>query len=75
MEEFTRDTVYKDPQKNIKKFKFDQKVVNAFPDMIYRSVPGYRTILIIVALSHPNISKRTLIVMILDVLWAHQHYQ
>ena len=45
MEEFTRDTVYKDPQKNIKKFKFDQKVVNAFPDMIYRSVPGYRTII------------------------------
>ena len=31
--------------KNIKKFKFDQKVVNAFPDMIYRSVPGYRTII------------------------------
>ena len=45
MEEFTRDTVYKDLQKNIKKFEFDQKVANAFPDMIYRSVPGYRTII------------------------------
>ena len=39
-----KDTIFAEPQ-DIKKFEFDQKVVEVFPDMIKRSVPGYRTII------------------------------
>ena len=40
-----RDQIFADPIANLEKFAFDQKVVDVFPDMIRRSVPGYTTIL------------------------------
>ncbi len=40
-----QDTLYASPLGSISSFKFDQSVVNVFPDMIQRSVPGYQTII------------------------------
>ena len=45
MPNFQQDTLFKKPQKHIPKFSFNQKTVDAFPDMIQRSVPGYSTII------------------------------
>lgn len=39
------DDLYSDPISDIAKFRFDEAVVDVFPDMIKRSVPGYGTIL------------------------------
>ena len=41
----TTDDMFSDPLSVVNKFKFDEQVVNVFPDMIRRSVPGYSTIL------------------------------
>jgi len=41
----TEDTLFADPLGRIKDFSFDKKVAAVFPDMIERSVPGYRTII------------------------------
>lgn len=38
-----KDTIYSLPTTH-ENFRFDEKVVNVFPDMIQRSVPGYTTI-------------------------------
>lgn len=40
-----RDTIYSTPLDTIAGFVFDERVVNVFPDMIQRSVPGYSTII------------------------------
>lgn len=40
-----RDTLYSTPLAEIANFSFDETVVNVFPDMIQRSVPGYSTII------------------------------
>ena len=40
-----KDTLYANPLDNIADFAFDQSVVDVFPDMIKRSVPGYATIM------------------------------
>jgi tRNA (cmo5U34)-methyltransferase len=40
-----KDSLYANPLGNISAFKFDEAVVNIFPDMIQRSVPGYSTII------------------------------
>lgn len=40
-----QDTLYSSPLGSVNSFKFDQSVVNVFPDMIRRSVPGYQTII------------------------------
>jgi tRNA (cmo5U34)-methyltransferase len=40
-----KDLLFSEAYSEIKAFAFDQKVVNVFPDMIKRSVPGYDTIL------------------------------
>jgi tRNA (cmo5U34)-methyltransferase len=40
-----RDQVFRDPQKQIVDFAFDDKVADVFPDMIRRSVPGYETVI------------------------------
>ncbi|MBU2885114.1 carboxy-S-adenosyl-L-methionine synthase CmoA [Gilvimarinus agarilyticus] len=40
-----RDTLYANPLAQVGSFSFDQQVVDVFPDMIKRSVPGYPTIL------------------------------
>lgn len=39
-----RDNIYANPQGEVKDFTFDPSVVEVFPDMIQRSVPGYSTI-------------------------------
>lgn len=39
------DTIYASPLGQVAGFSFDQQVVNVFPDMIKRSVPGYTTII------------------------------
>jgi tRNA (cmo5U34)-methyltransferase len=39
------DLIYASPLDKIIDFKFDEKVVNVFPDMIQRSVPGYSTLI------------------------------
>jgi len=39
------DTLYANPLAHVSQFAFDQSVVNVFPDMIKRSVPGYATII------------------------------
>lgn len=40
----TKDIIYSVPQQQVGDFQFDQNVVEVFPDMIQRSVPGYSTI-------------------------------
>lgn len=39
------DTLYANPLAQVTQFAFDQQVVDVFPDMIKRSVPGYATII------------------------------
>ncbi|AMX02426.1 carboxy-S-adenosyl-L-methionine synthase CmoA [Microbulbifer thermotolerans] len=39
-----RDNIYASPLGEVSGFTFDQSVVDVFPDMIQRSVPGYTTI-------------------------------
>ncbi|MEQ9022078.1 MAG: carboxy-S-adenosyl-L-methionine synthase CmoA [Pseudomonadales bacterium] len=41
----TRDQIYSSPLGKISGFEFDQRVVDVFPDMIQRSVPGYESII------------------------------
>ncbi len=45
MQESKPDTIYANPLAQVSRFAFDQNVVNVFPDMIKRSVPGYATII------------------------------
>lgn len=40
-----KDTIFSSPIDNIGNFSFDEKVVEVFPDMIQRSVPGYSNII------------------------------
>lgn len=40
-----KDSLYANPVEQIPAFRFDETVVNVFPDMIGRSVPGYATII------------------------------
>ncbi|WP_395375278.1 carboxy-S-adenosyl-L-methionine synthase CmoA [Marinicella sp. W31] len=40
-----KDKIFTESFKKVKAFAFDEQVVNVFPDMIKRSVPGYDTIL------------------------------
>ncbi|ARN74632.1 carboxy-S-adenosyl-L-methionine synthase CmoA [Oceanicoccus sagamiensis] len=40
-----KDSIYSQPLGSIANFSFDEKVVQVFPDMIQRSVPGYSTII------------------------------
>lgn len=40
-----KDTLFADALNHIAPFRFDQSVVDVFPDMIQRSVPGYQTII------------------------------
>ncbi|MCX7089449.1 MAG: carboxy-S-adenosyl-L-methionine synthase CmoA [Methylococcales bacterium] len=40
-----KDSLYSSPLNGISRFEFDESVVNVFPDMIQRSVPGYAAII------------------------------
>lgn len=44
MTDSSKDTIFAQPLNELRDFVFDQKVVEVFPDMIKRSVPGYSTI-------------------------------
>ena len=39
------DLIYSSKHSQVKDFTFDAQVVEVFPDMISRSVPGYNTII------------------------------
>lgn len=43
-----KDTLYAEQQGNVPRFVFDEKVVDVFPDMINRSVPGYSAIIMMI---------------------------
>lgn len=45
MQKSDTDLIYSNPHKQVKDFAFDAQVVEVFPDMISRSVPGYNTII------------------------------
>lgn len=45
MNQHKTDTLYANPLAQVSQFAFDQTVVDVFPDMIKRSVPGYATII------------------------------
>lgn len=45
MSDSNPDRLYANPLAQVSQFAFDQKVVDVFPDMIKRSVPGYATII------------------------------
>lgn len=40
-----QDDIYSSPLEQMVDFRFDEKVVSVFPDMIQRSVPGYATLI------------------------------
>lgn len=40
----TKDSLFSKPLGNVEGFSFDQAVVDVFPDMLQRSVPGYESI-------------------------------
>jgi tRNA (cmo5U34)-methyltransferase len=45
MHKTSLDNIYANPLAEVSRFAFDQRVVDVFPDMIKRSVPGYATII------------------------------
>lgn len=45
MTDHSKDTIFSTPQTAVKDFTFDAAVVEVFPDMIQRSVPGYATMI------------------------------
>ncbi len=44
-----QDSLYRQPRKQVVDFAFDDAVVDVFPDMIRRSVPGYETLISLLA--------------------------
>jgi tRNA (cmo5U34)-methyltransferase len=48
------DDLFANPLQSVAGFAFDKKVVEVFPDMIKRSVPGYATIISMIG----NLSER-----------------
>ncbi len=46
----TEDKIYAQPKAHLVDFEFNQAVVNVFPDMIRRSVPGYGTLIPLIGL-------------------------
>ena len=40
-----KDQLFQQQQTHLVDFAFDEQVVNVFPDMIRRSVPGYETVI------------------------------
>ena len=53
----SKDDIYSKQDTMIVDFAFDEKVVNVFPDMIRRSVPGYETIITMVGLVAAEYAK------------------
>ncbi|MDT0594310.1 carboxy-S-adenosyl-L-methionine synthase CmoA [Glaciecola petra] len=44
-DKFAPDTIYSEQLTDVEEFSFNKQVVDVFPDMINRSVPGYQTII------------------------------
>jgi len=55
--QFRKDSLYANPLGEIAAFKFDDAVVDVFPDMIQRSVPGYSTIISAIGLLAGRFSR------------------
>jgi tRNA (cmo5U34)-methyltransferase len=55
--QFEKDSLYANPLGKIAAFKFDASVVDVFPDMIQRSVPGYSTIISAIGLLAGRFSR------------------
>lgn len=53
-----KDSLYANPLGEISAFKFDESVVNVFPDMIRRSVPGYSAIISAIGLLAGRFSQK-----------------
>jgi tRNA (cmo5U34)-methyltransferase len=53
----SKDSLYANPLGEITAFKFDESVVDVFPDMIQRSVPGYGTIISAIGLLAGRFSR------------------
>ena len=49
-EKNSKDTIFASPLEEIVDFVFDENIVDVFPDMINRSVPGYSTIINLVGI-------------------------
>lgn len=52
-----KDSLYANPLGEINAFKFDEAVVDVFPDMIQRSVPGYSTMISAIGLLAGRFSR------------------
>ena len=52
-----QDNIFASPLSDIVDFVFDEKVVDVFPDMINRSVPGYSTIINIIGITALQYAK------------------
>lgn len=62
MHQSDTDLIYSKPKAQVQDFTFDAQVVEVFPDMITRSVPGYNTIIDTIGrLSQRFVQKNTLI--------------
>jgi tRNA (cmo5U34)-methyltransferase len=55
--QFGKDSLYANPLGEISAFKFDETVVDVFPDMIQRSVPGYSTMISAIGLLAGRFSR------------------
>ncbi|MCB1763742.1 MAG: carboxy-S-adenosyl-L-methionine synthase CmoA [Gammaproteobacteria bacterium] len=49
-----RDNIYRNTQVSVGEFRFDRQVAQVFPDMIHRSVPGYDTVIEMIAVLAGN---------------------
>tara|TARA_R110002073_G_scaffold8027_22_gene44926 strand:- start:15130 stop:15876 length:747 start_codon:yes stop_codon:yes gene_type:complete len=52
-----RDRIYSLPHERVGSFAFDEQVVEVFPDMIARSVPGYASILVMIQQLAPRFAQ------------------
>ncbi len=57
MKQSSKDSLYANPLGEIAAFQFDESVVDVFPDMIQRSVPGYSTIISAIGLLAERFSR------------------
>lgn len=56
--QFGKDSLYANPLGEVSAFRFDENVVNVFPDMIQRSVPGYSAIISAIGLLSGRFSQQ-----------------
>ena len=53
-----QDAIYASPLDEIIDFRFDERVVDVFPDMIQRSVPGYATLISTIGVLAENYAQK-----------------